>query len=159
MHAILWRRSGTHDGTDWKDEQTIIFRRKRKGFEVVALYPGAGYHGSFSAIAARMLMEEAQKWLSTKGAAEARKIVPAPSRRKVHARDYTHTRTFCGRPLVGRAQRQQTSVSQTTCAICRREWAQQLERDIDRKMSDIVDAQRNVDSLRHDLKELKKKGA
>jgi hypothetical protein len=159
MHTILWSRSGTYDGADWEDEQTITFRRKHKGFEIVALHPGAGYHGAFSDIAARMLMDEAEEWLSTKGAAEARKIAPAPSRRKVHARDYTHTRTFCGRALVGRAQRQSTSIGQTTCVVCRRKWTYQIEGVINRAMSDVVDAQRKVDRLRCDLKELKKKGA
>jgi hypothetical protein len=158
-HTIRWSRSGTYDGTDWEDEQTITFRRKHKGFEIVALHPGAGYHGAFSSIAARMLLEEAEDWLSGEGSAEARKIAPAPSRRKVHARDYTHTRTFCGRLLAGRAQRQPTSISQTTCVVCRRKWTYQIERVINRAMSDVVDAQRKVDRLRRDLKELKKKAA
>lgn len=42
--------------------------------------------------------------------------------RKRHARNYDRTKTFCGRPLVGRARRQQVSIEETTCLVCLKEW-------------------------------------
>lgn len=158
MYTILWRRSGNYDGTDWDDEQTITFRRKRKGFEVVSIHPGAGYHGAFTDIADRMLLDEATEWLNDDGYAAAKKVAgPATPRRKTHARDHTHTRTFCGRALVGRAQRQVTSAEQTTCVICLRKWAHSIEGTLNRAMSDAVDAQKIINQLRRDHATLRRK--
>ena len=75
MHTILWSRSGTYDGMDWDDEQTITFG---ENLDVVSIHPGAGNHGVFTDIADRMLMDEAQDWLENEGYDEAKNLLTGP---------------------------------------------------------------------------------
>lgn len=100
-HKIHWYRSGSTDGMDWEDEQTITFefragrpevRTLRNGdpgypadpdeIELVSISPGAGEHGVYSDIAQQWLVDEAQTWLETDGFDEAMSIVA-----KDHAAD------------------------------------------------------------------------
>lgn len=92
-HKIHWYRSGSTNGMDWEDEQTITFefragrpevRTLRNGdpgypadpdeVEVVSVEPGAGDAGVFSDMAQRALEDEAETWLSSDGYDEAIEI-------------------------------------------------------------------------------------
>ena len=85
-HKIHWYRSGSTNGMDWEDEQTITFefragrpevRTIRNGdpgypadpdeVEFVSVEPGAGDAGVFSDMAQQALEDEAETWLSSEG--------------------------------------------------------------------------------------------
>lgn len=103
-HKIHWYRSGSTNGMDWEDEQTITFEFRagrpavmylRNGdpgypadpdeLEVIKITPGAGDHGVFSDIAQRDLEDWAQEWINSEGLDEAMSIVLADAE---DARDF-----------------------------------------------------------------------
>ena len=102
-HKIHWYRSGSTNGMDWEDEQTITFEFRagapERGptywhgglpadpdeLEVIKITPGAGNHGVFSDIAQRDLEDWAQEWINSEGLDEAMSIVLADAE---DARDF-----------------------------------------------------------------------
>lgn len=89
-HKIHWYRSGSTNGMDWEDEQTITFEFRAGRPEVhtlcngdpgypadpdeiefISIAPGAGDHGVFSDMAQAGLEDEAQDWLASDGYDEA----------------------------------------------------------------------------------------
>ena len=93
-HKIHWYRSGSTNGMDWEDEQTITFefragrpevRTLRNGdpgypadpdeIEFVSIAPGAGDHGVFSDMAQAGLEDAAQDWLASDGYDAALEVV------------------------------------------------------------------------------------
>jgi len=92
-HKIHWYRSGTTNGMDWEDEQTITFEFRAGAperaptywhgglpadpdeLEVISVTPGAGDAGGFTDMAQRALEDEAETWLSSEGYDAALEVV------------------------------------------------------------------------------------
>ena len=82
-HKFHWYRSGSTNGTDWEDEQTITFEFRAGRPAVMYLRNGdPGYPADPDEIevvsvspGSVLLHDEAQEWLETDGYADALEIV------------------------------------------------------------------------------------